>query len=1058
MNLRSSFLLTLFLFLFKISISQIYDFKLYTEDNGLAQNYIYSISQSSEGFLYLSTGDGFVSFGGNKFKTFTTKDGLNENFVNNHFIDSKKTIWLGHYQSGISYLKGTTFKNVKNSENLGSKIISFAEDSRNNIWVVAQGKGVFYIDSSHTLQGPVFSEEENINSIKFDSQGHLLCASAQGLTLYEITNIKQPKLLSKSAELENKDIKNLIRDANNFTLYWLSVPGDGVYAVKIEKNKLKLITSITADLESESKNILSLFSDHESNLWISLANEGLKKIVFPPGKDKKHYSIKTIAKENGLQSNYIQYIFEDFEYNMWFGTFGNGLIEMPTYKFNFFKPEAASDIQSILIDSSQYIWLGTKVGILKYYPEDKKSTKLYDESNGFEKEQVNSIYKDKSGKIWIGSETKGVFTFNPQTEKFENFSKKNSLLNLSINYITESKNGNIIIATNDGVYFINSKTNAIELLTTSEGLLHNNVRQIFCDSKNRIWFCSDGTPPYFLLNDEITVLRDIKELKSYSINSVSEDLNGLIWICTNGDGVFSYDGKKTINLRVENGLTSNFCYSAIVNTNNDIWITHKNGLSRIKGSNHNVLSYKKSDGLLFIKNNLNAAFSDLKGNLWFGNEEGLVQYNSKRNNILIPEAKMHVLLLTINGQYYARNELIKLPYNSYTARIDYIGIALADPSKVMYKYRLLGVDSVWRYTSDRVLEFPKIADGIYTFQIFACNSFGIWTSKAAELSFEIESPFWKKVWFWVVFMLFFGSFIYLFVRSRINGLLKIQQQLEKNVKEKTYQLQIEKEQLENVKTILEEKSKDITASITYAKHIQESLLPSQESFTKNFPQSFLFFKPRDIVSGDFYWFAETEDSYVIAIVDCTGHGIPGAFMSIIGSLILTDIVNDKKITSPGKILKQLNDNIIKMLKQDIEGSSSRDGMDVSICCINKLKTKMSYSSASRPMYYCRNGELTEVNLKNFSIGGSYEDYDKSFSEIEIDIDPNDVFFLFTDGYADQFDQFDKKKFSSKRLKQMFIDISTLNAVEQYKMVDSTFEEWKGKRSQIDDVTIIGFKV
>lgn len=1058
MNSRSKLILLFLFFLFKTSIAQVFNFNLYTEDNGLPQNYIYSISQSADGYLYLATGNGFSSFEGNKFKSYTVKDSLCENFVNVHFIDSRNTIWLGHYQNGISYLQNGKIKKIKKSEELGSKIISFSEDLKNNIWFAVQGKGIYYIDTSYTIKGPILSEEESVNYIKTDNNGNLLCATNNGLNWYNIQNPQKPKLISKLLGFENKTVKYLIRDFQNASVYWIIVPGEGVYGIKITNNKIELISSITNELDSESKTILTIYSDHESSLWISLANEGLKKITFPSGNNKKSFSVSTIKSENGLPSNYIQAIFEDYEYNMWFGTFGNGLIEMPTYKFNFYKPEKASDIQCVLSDSSDYIWLGTNSGLLKYYSESKSKTKLYESSNGFVNDKVNAILKDKTGKFWLGTETNGIFTFNPTTEKFENFSAKNKLLSISINCIAQTKGGTIFIGTKEGAYFIDCETNKINLLTTSEGLLHNNVRYIFCDSKGRIWFCSDGTPPYFLENDEITVLRDIPELKSFSINSVSEDLKGLIWISTNGDGIFTYDGKTTKNIRIENGLISNFCYSAIVNYNNDIWVTHKNGLSQIKGIKHQITSYKKVDGLLFMKNNLNASFSDLKGNIWFGNEEGLINYNTKRNKVVIPQPKIQILSLILNDIKYSSSEAISIPYNTYNTKIEFIGISLTDASKVVYKYRLLGLDSLWRMTDERIIEFPKIADGQYTFQVYACNRDGVWTNQPAEISFKIEAPFWKRIWFWVLFIIVLSAGIYLFIKSRIKGLLRIKQKLERKVKEKTYQLQIEKEQLESVKIILEEKSKDITDSITYAKKIQEALLPTKESFFKCFPESFLFFKPRDIVSGDFYWFAETESDYVIAAVDCTGHGIPGAFMSIIGSTILTDIVMDKKITSPGEILNHLNHNIIKMLKQDIEGSSSRDGMDVSICCINKLKTKMYYSSASRPMYYVRDGVLKDVNLKNFSIGGSYEDYNKTFSDVEIDILPNDAFYLFTDGYADQFDKADQTKFSSKRLKNLFLEIAKLSSLEQYNAIDSTFDNWKGDKNQIDDVTIVGFKI
>ncbi|MFL5762453.1 MAG: two-component regulator propeller domain-containing protein [Bacteroidia bacterium] len=1058
MTLSRKLTIVLILFLARTGYSQIYHFDLYTEDNGLAQNYIYSISQAKDGFLLLSTGNGFVSFEGNKFRNYTVRDGLQENFVNIHYIDSGNNTWLGHYQSGITKMRDGKFTKIKGSEELGSKVICFDEDQNKNIWAAVKDKGVYYIDTANTLRGPVLPGDQSINCFRIISDGSLLCGSDQGLAIFNIKDPGKPLLISTVPELTGKSVKFIIRDSRNTSLYWVAIPGEGVYGIKFEKGNARTVSTITGKLLSQSLNILSIYSDHESNLWISLADEGLKKVIFPSGNKKDIYSVKTISQKNGLPTNYIQSVFEDFEYNMWFGTFGNGLIEMPVHKFNFFRPEAGTDITSILTDSLDYMWLGTSAGLLKYNSEDNSKTILYDEHNGFVKDQVSSLMRDNTGKIWIGCVLNGLFTFDPKTGQFENFSKKNKLLPCSVNHITQTKKGIIIAATTEGAYFIDPLAHTQQLLTTNEGLLYNNVRHVFCDSKNRIWFSSEGTPPYFLEKDEITILKDIPELRGFIINSVTEDLNGLICICTGGDGIFFYDGKKTTNIRVENGLLSNFCYSAVLNFNNDIWITHKNGISRIKGSDHHVTTYKKSDGLLFVSNNMNAACSDLKGNLWFGTEEGLVLYNSKRNSNAIPEPRVKVQSLVLNDKSFTTQDRIALPYGSYNAKLSFIGISLTDASKVMYKYRLSGLDSTWRITDEKTVEFPKLSNGNYTFQVYACNQDGVWTTLPAEISFEIGIPVWQRIWFWIAVILLLTFLIYIFIRSRIKGLLRIKQQLEAKVKEKTYQLQIEKEQIEGIKVILEEKNKDITDSITYAKRIQEALLPSKESFFACFPNSFIYFKPREIVSGDFYWFTETETCYVIAVVDCTGHGIPGAFMSIIGSTILSDIVIDKKITAPNEILNQLNLNIVRMLKQDEEGSSSRDGMDVSICTIDKQRKKMVYSAASRPLYYVRNGVLNEMKLKNHSIGGSYEEYKKIYAAIEIDIEGGETFYLFSDGFADQFDQTDQVKFSSKRLKKMFLDVSPLPPGEQRKMIDTTFNAWKGSRSQLDDVTIIGFRI
>ncbi len=1036
--------------------SQIYNFKTYNEDNGLPQNYIYSISQTDDGFLYLSTGNGFSAFGGNKFKTFTSKDSLCENFVYTHYNDSRGIIWLGHYQNGISYLKDSKFFKIKNSESLASKVISFAEDRKKNIWFVVQGKGIFYIDSNFKIQDPEFSEDYFFNCISVDNSGNLLCGTDNGLLYFDINIEQKPKLICKHPELENKNIKFITRDALSTSLYWLAVPGEGVYGIKKGNNNYKVSTIIVKELNSTTKNIACIYSDKSSNLWVSLSEEGLKKIIFTGNKD--FYTVQTIDQNNGLQNLYIQSIYQDFEDNMWFGTFGGGLIQMPVERFIFLKPELVSDIKSILIDNSANILLGTQNGLLVYNLIDKTKTKIYDSKNGFVNDKVNALFQDKSGTIWIGTEQNGLFTLNTDSWKFENYSKKNRLSSLSVNCISQNKSLQVVVGTKEGMYFINPKTSESVLVTTIEGLLHNNVIKILLDSKNRLWICSKNTPPYYLDKDEFNVIKDIPELKILALNSYTEDRNGVIWISTEGDGILSFDGNNTKNFRVEDGLISNYCYSIICNNNNELWVTHKNGLTCIKQSGKSFVRYTKSDGLLFNENNTNSCFKDKKGNIWFGTTEGIVLCNTEQNKIKISEPKTQILLLTLNKKKFTKNETIDLSYDNYSVKVDYIGISLTDPSKVNYKYRLLGLDTTWRRTNERFIEYSKISDGIYTFQVLACNRDGIWNIQPAEITFKINEPYWKKIWFWFLIFILLIGVIFILTQIRTQNLIKAKLILEKTVKIKTQQLREEKEQIEKIKIILEEKNKDITDSINYAKRIQVALMPPKESFLRAFPKTFIYFKPRDIVSGDFYWFGETDDSYIIAVVDCTGHGVPGAFMSLIGSTLLNEIINNAKISSPAQILTELNKNVIKTLSQDLDFSSSRDGMDISIASINKSHTKMLFSSAARPMYYVRDQVLHSVNLRTQSIGSSYTNIVKKYTDVEIDLLPNDIFYFFSDGFIDQFDEQDEKKFSSARIKKMFLKIADMESCIQLNEVEKTFNSWRGNVRQIDDVTVIGLKI
>jgi serine phosphatase RsbU (regulator of sigma subunit) len=432
------------------------------------------------------------------------------------------------------------------------------------------------------------------------------------------------------------------------------------------------------------------------------------------------------------------------------------------------------------------------------------------------------------------------------------------------------------------------------------------------------------------------------------------------------------------------------------------------------------------------------------------------------NRLNTHEPRTSIIGIRLNNQnidkIYTPGEEIVLPYGYYSATIDFIGISLVDASKVNYRYRLLGLDSLWRYTSERSREFPKVTEGVYTFQLEACNNDGVWNSKPVELHFEISMPFYKKLWVQVLSGVVLLALIYLVVLWRTRSLVRARELLRRLVEEKTEQLKKEKEIVESIKSVLEEKNKDITDSINYAKRIQEAILPSQSAILKNFPESFIYYRPKDIVSGDFYWFAEVEDYFFIAAVDCTGHGIPGAFMSLIASTLLNEIVKNKHEVAPSQILQSLNNGIIESLKQSESDSSSRDGMDMAICRVDKTKQKLVFAGAARPFYHIRMGALTEVKGQGYPIGGHYGLMNLKYSDSEMDLKPGDMFYISSDGYADQFSGTDNKKFSTKRLKKLLEEISVHSMEQQQELLEKAFENWRGSEKQIDDVLIVGIRI
>ncbi len=267
----------------------------------------------------------------------------------------------------------------------------------------------------------------------------------------------------------------------------------------------------------------------------------------------------------------------------------------------------------------------------------------------------------------------------------------------------------------------------------------------------------------------------------------------------------------------------------------------------------------------------------------------------------------------------------------------------------------------------------------------------------------------------------------------------------------------QKKLVDEQKALVEEKNKDITDSINYAKRIQQAKLPKREDILLALPQSFVFFKPKDIVSGDFYFCHKTNADVFIAACDCTGHGVPGAFMSMIGSDKLEEAVLQSSDVS--EILRRLNLGIKTALRQTDNKESTRDGMDIAFCAVDTEKGIVRYAGANRPIWIIRKGQKTieETKATKKAIGGFTED-EQHFDSHELNLLPGDTFYIFTDGYADLFGGEDNKKITTRRFKEQLIGIQEKTMSEQETLLDEFAENWKGKTEQVDDILVIGIRL
>jgi serine phosphatase RsbU (regulator of sigma subunit)/HAMP domain-containing protein len=290
-----------------------------------------------------------------------------------------------------------------------------------------------------------------------------------------------------------------------------------------------------------------------------------------------------------------------------------------------------------------------------------------------------------------------------------------------------------------------------------------------------------------------------------------------------------------------------------------------------------------------------------------------------------------------------------------------------------------------------------------------------------------------------------------------DDLAKNERELEQKVIERTEEVVRQKEEIVAKNGELEVLYKQVTDSIHYAKRIQEAILPPASFISNVLPNSFVLYKPKDIVSGDFYWVEKKNNLVYFSAVDCTGHGVPGAFMSLVGHNILKDIINNTDIVKPSEIMDRLREGVVNTLHVDKAGRETKDGMDMTLCCIDYAKMELQYAAAFNPLYIVRDGELLEYKANKFPIG-VFIGEKQNFTNNTLKVQKNDQIFIFSDGYADQFGGPRGKKFMVGNFRKLLNEIAMLDPNEQRNQLEKILTDWRGEQEQVDDVLVIGVKV
>ena len=453
------------------------------------------------------------------------------------------------------------------------------------------------------------------------------------------------------------------------------------------------------------------------------------------------------------------------------------------------------------------------------------------------------------------------------------------------------------------------------------------------------------------------------------------------------------------------------------------------------------------------------------GIYWFGGGRKIHAYNSnyKTNfdlafNTYITQVSLNEDSITASHTHHATISEYIFDYDYNSVRFDFSTTAYLGGLTNTYSYYLEGFETEWGKWKDvNTAEYQRLGEGDYVFHVKAMNYYGF-ESKPVSFSFTILAPWYRTVWAYIIYTLLFLLLIYVIIKLSIRRVKQQNEKLEQIVVERTHEIAEQNQKLEHQNAEIEEKTNDILDSIKYAKRIQNTILPSEDKLKMIFDHDhFVLYKPKDIVSGDFYWAARFDNKSIFSAIDCTGHGVPGAFVSIVGFNGLNRTVNEFKLRQPAAILDKLTELVVDTFSQsDASKSNIKDGMAFSLCSLDNSTLKLECAGANNPLVIIRGLEVIEIRADKQPIG----EFDNRvpFTNHEVQLQSGDCVYIFSDGYADQFGGPKGKKLKYKTLKDLLIEINHLDMKTQLKKMDDAFMEWKGDYEQLDDVCLIGLRI
>lgn len=1036
--------LLLFLFSFTFVNGQEYKIDHLNQNAGLINPFINAIEQTNEGLLMIGTGEGVGVYDGNEVKMYFTRDGLVENYVSKIYKDKRGDVWIGHKNGGGSIYYNGNFDIVFPGDGVNSVIVSIQEDNKGLIWFTSQSGGLYQVDEKGKIKFYIDQFKEMLIYSSFISdENEFLIGTDRGLEIFKY--YEDDQILSKSQSVPGLpqdqvvEIKKMNKDQ-----YLIATLNSGFFIVS--KKDIHYSVTPVKKVNYSEEFIVRSFEYDGDVLYISTLQEGLVKTKFHEN------SIEILDRynaSNGLKTNSANVSFLDRESVLWIGTYGEGLAHKNDNKFVFyFRKHSIGDLNEVFSIklNKNYIYIAGRGKFEIYEKQNLLNKWSFDQNNGLPNDIINNITFAPDSTLYVGTDKSGVYFFNSKDSVFKKLDFSQDQL---ANAITNLKFQDYFlwIGTLNGLYRYSLASTGIVNFDMSTGLPHNVVGGLYVDEKENIvatksaFFSKyeEGAYNNYPLNKDFQIVNPVM---------ISKASDGMLWLATTDNGIYEISDTAVKNFTTYNGIESDYCYSIIEDDKHFIWVSHDGGLSKFDPKTEAFTTYGAKSGV--DVRFLPASVDQFEDQLWFGTENGVVVYNANEDKVNLIPPLTSITSIKINDEVQKDEKLFDLPYGEYNLSIEIKGVSLKNSKGITFQYMLEGYDQDWSFhESGKSIKYNKLSDGNYVFKVRSINSDGI-VGNTVSFDLNIAVPIWKKWWFYILLFIVLSASTWYFIRRREHQLIKYQKELERQLALRTKEVVEQKEEIEEI-------NKDLTDSINYAKRIQRSILPEEELFSNRFDEHFIFYNPKDIVSGDFYWIKDINNKTVVVCGDCTGHGVPGGFMSMISLMLIYETTQLKGILDPGLILKDLNTNIVNVLKQNDDFGSNKDGMDVSICVIDWDNMKMQVAGAMRPTYIYREQMQHVIKGDRFSIGGTLVK-DKFFETNEFELKTGDVIYMFSDGYPDQFGGENKRKLKITGFNELLDQVSHLPLKQQKKEISDFYFQWKGDNFQMDDVLVMGIKI